>query len=278
MKIRLLLPKIDFLKRQIHKPQLITFLEGVKKALLAQKDQLQTNWDAFIAAWIAYGLSQEGFQHNQPLNELASALKQWASENEVWEYERNLGPLAFLCWLEKGKICDSTLITKLSNKIKDLRSDYKLSLLRDPEQVFLIALGLSALDDKPQLKEAKDRLVEKAKKEVQSGPLRRKILFSAALRQLNENNTIQKQESQEIGDTIALLWWNERYGENLKNEYWQHFSNVNAMVALDVNAATENQRILSPPELAMLYETLFRIVSQRNYLKNLKRIIPTLKD
>jgi len=237
----------------------------LKQALLVRRDQLGTEWDAFIAAWIAYALSREGIQDNVPLAELADTLRRWVSEDQSWKYHRNLGPIAFYCWLKRqiDRPCDVTLVTKLSARVKSLQSDGKLGLLSDPEQVFLLALGLSAVEESATSSgEAKARLIEAAKQEVKKGPLRRKILYAAALREMGEGINVQEQDPQDAGDVVALVWWAERYGDGLKkNEQWRRFASVKDMIALDMNGAGEVQQPLSVPELAMLYEAVCREAS-----------------
>jgi len=242
------------------------YREELKKVLLARGDQLDTEWDVFTAAWIAYALSQEGIQGNAPLKEIAVTLQRWRDEEQGWEQHRNLGPLAFSCWLERqmGTSCDDTIVTRLSTKVKSLRDDYRLSLLRDPEQVFLLALGLSVVKEEiPSVKEAKTRLIQVAKQQVSKGQLKRRMLYAAALREMGESISASEQNPQDARDMIALDWWSERYGDGMKkNEQWHRFASVKEMIFLDANKASEAQRVLSIPELAMLYEAVCREASQ----------------
>ena len=240
------------------------YREELKKVLLAWRDQLSTQWDAFTAVWIAYALSQEGLEGNALLEEIAGALEPWRKEDESWKYQRNLGPLAFCYWLERQMRASSdvTVVTKLSTKVKSLRDDNHLSLLRDPEQVFLLALGLSVLKE-TSVDEAKARLIQAAKQQVSKGPLKRRMLYAAALREMGESISAPEQNPQDARDMIALVWWSERYGDGMKkNEQWHRFASVKEMISLDANKASEAQRILSVPELAMLYEAVCREASQ----------------
>jgi uncharacterized protein (TIGR02391 family) len=241
------------------------YQEELKKVLLARKDQLGTVWDAFTAAWIAYALSQEGTHDNAPLEELADTLQRWRGEDQSWKQDRNLGPLTFSCWLERkmDKSSDFTIVTRLSSSIESLRADDKLSLLRDPEQVFLMALGLSAVEGTTSANEAKARLIQAAKQQVSKGPLERRILYAAALREMGESISVPEQDPQDAGDMIALVWWSERYGDGMKkNEQWHRFASVKEMIALDANEASGAQRVLFVTELAMLYEAVCREASQ----------------
>jgi uncharacterized protein (TIGR02391 family) len=243
------------------------YREELKKVLLAWRDQLSTQWDAFTAVWIAYALSQEGLEGNALLEEIAGTLQRWRNEDESWKYQRNLGPLAFCCWLERQMrvSSDVTVVTKLSTRVMSLRDDNHLSLLRDPEQVFLLALGLSSVvkEGTPNVEEAKARLIQAAKQQVSKGPLKRRMLYAAALREMGESISASEQKPQDAGDMIALVWWSERYGDGMKkNEQWHRFASVKEMISLDANKASEAQRVLSVPELAMLYEAVCCEASQ----------------
>jgi uncharacterized protein (TIGR02391 family) len=243
------------------------YREELKKVLLAWRDQLSTQWDAFTEVWIAYALSQEGLEGNALLEEIAGTLQRWRNEDESWKYQRNLGPLAFCCWLERQMrvSSDVTVVTKLSTRVMSLRDDNHLSLLRDPEQVFLLALGLSSVvkEGTPNVEEAKARLIQAAKQQVSKGPLKRRMLYAAALREMGESISASEQNPQDAGDMIALVWWSERYGDGMKkNEQWHRFASVKEMISLDANKASEAQRVLSVPELAMLYEAVCCEASQ----------------
>ncbi len=242
------------------------YREELKKVLLAWRDQLSTQWDAFTEVWIAYALSQEGLEGNALLEEIAGTLQRWRNEDESWKYQRNLGPLAFCCWLERqmGTSCDVTIITRLSTMVMNLRDDYRLSPLRDPEQVFLLALGLSVVKEEiPSVKDAKTRLIQAAKQQLSKGLLRRRMLYAAALREMGETISASEQNPQDAGDIIALVWWSERYGDGMKkNEQWHRFASVKEMISLDANKTSEAQRVLSVPELAMLYEAVCCEASQ----------------
>ncbi|RLE43149.1 TIGR02391 family protein [Candidatus Woesearchaeota archaeon] len=231
------------------------YCKEIKKELLARKESLANDWDGFLAAWLVYGLSMDGLENNLPLSDLVTRMEQWASQKENWKPQRNFGPLAFLCWLQKqtGKTCDADLIAILSERIQGLNVDDKLSLLRDPEQVFLLALGLGVIE------EVRARLVEVAKRELMRGPLRRRVLYAAALREMGESVKVPTQEVQDAGDLVALVWWAERYpGELKKDEQWQSYSNIIESVSISSNEAGDSQRVLTVPELALLYEAVCR--------------------
>jgi len=235
----------------------------IKKALLARKASLASEWDPFLAAWIAYGLSANGVENNIPLSDLATWMERWAADTGIWEFQRNLGPLAFFCWLQRqqGKPCDPEFIVKLSERVTALNADRKLSLLRDPEQAFLLALGLNSAQD-ARADDAKTHLIEAARHQATKGPLRRRILFAAAQRELGDSVEAPQGEIQDVGDIIALVWWVERYPGLLKrDEQWQRFASMVEMIALEDDELGETQRVLSVPELALAYEAVCKETS-----------------
>ncbi len=235
------------------------YRELLKKELLARKASLASRWDPFLASWIAYGLSADGIQNNSLLTDLAAWIERWAAETRVWESQRNLGPLAFFCWLQRqqGKPCDPEFISKLSERVIALNTDRRLSLLRDPEQVFLLALGLSVSE------EAKAYLVEVTIHQVTRGPLRRRILYAAVLKEMGESVSIPSGEPQDTGDLVMLVWWAERYFEGLKREeQWECFGNAIETICLGADETDESRRVLSVPELAFLYEAVCKQASQ----------------
>lgn len=230
----------------------------IKRVILARLDSLLREWDPFVAAWIAYAISFDGLQDNPPLDDLADRLKRWAAQDSSWEQQRNLGALAFNCWLQKrmGRSYDTKIITKLSEAVKQLDTDYKLSLLRDAEQVFLLSLGLGGIE------EAKAKLVAVSKQQLDKGPLRRRILYAAALREMGETVSLPSRPPQDVGDVVALVWWAERYPDKLrKDEQWKRFANMLEKISLDSDEASESQRVPSVPELALLYEAVTREAS-----------------
>lgn len=231
----------------------------IKRELLARKASLVSEWDPFLASWIAYGLGVDGIQNNSPLTDLAGWIERWAAESRSWGSQRNLGPLAFSCWLQRqqGKPCDPERIAKLSERVTALNPDNRLSLLRDPEQVFLLALGLSLNE------EAKVHLVEVAKYQVTKGPLRRRILYAAALKEMKESVPVPSGEPRDAGDLVMLVWWAERYSEGLKREeQWERFGNAIETFCLGTDETGESRRVLSVPELALLYEAVCKQASQ----------------
>lgn len=230
----------------------------VKQVILARLDSLSREWDPFVAAWIAYAISLDGLQNNPPLEELADRLERWAAQDGSWQWQRNLGPLAFNCWLQEcmGRSYNANVITKLSEAVKRLDADHKLSLLRDAEQVFLLALGLRAAED------ARLKLAAVSRQQVDNGPLRRRILYAAALREMGETVSLPPGDPSDVGDVIALAWWAERYPNGArKDEQWKRFAMLAEKISLAGDEAGESRRVLSVPELALLYEALSREAS-----------------
>jgi uncharacterized protein (TIGR02391 family) len=87
-------------------------------------------------------------------------------------------------------------------------------------------------------------------------------MFSAAGKELELSNApdIPTSNVPDAGDVIALVWWHERYGdEDEGNKYWKTFDNISDDLSLTENTAASEARVLrivSPWEIAMLYEAL----------------------
>lgn len=232
--------------------------EETRRVLFKKAEAINDRWDPFIAAWIGYAFSIDGLENNQPLLELLNRMERWLKEY-AWSYERDLGPIALYLWLLKniGQPHYQDFISQFVNKVHALNADEKLSILRDPEQVFLLSLGAIAVGDDS----AKSRLIEVAREQIKLGTLRRKILYGAALREFGEQVSLSNDEPADVGDVISLLWWAEKYhGE--KKQAWERFSSITERIALEPEIPSDAQRILGEPDIAMLYEAL---VIETNY-------------
>lgn len=226
--------------------------EEIRRALFRKAEAINDSWDPFIAAWLGYAFGIDGFENNQPLLDLLNRMERWLEE-DVWSYERNLGPIAWILWLIKktGRSLRQEFVAQFVDKVLALNVDKKLSLLRDPEQVFLLALGANAIGDDS----AKRRLIEVAREQIKLGPLRRKILYGAVLQESGEQVSLPNGEPADTGDVIGLLWWAEKY-QGDKKQAWERFSSIAERIALEPENALDTQRILREPEIAMLYEAL----------------------
>jgi len=227
----------------------------LRRSLLARSESLANEWDPFVAAWVCYALSAERTENNRELIDLHDRMLRWIEEEKdnLWERQRNFGPIAMVVWLcrkrgQEEKLCIAAV---LFEKVKQLSTDDKWSPLRDPEQVYLLALGSPISDGS-----VHDYLKDVARREMRRGPLARRILYAAALRELGENAILPRGEPQDAGDIVALVWWAERYGDD-KHGFWEHFSNIKDHIALeDKGDVSSTQRVLSVPEIARLYEAV----------------------
>lgn len=237
------------------------YRDEVKKALLREKARVDTDWDPFVAAWLAYALSRDGLKDNLVLSDLIGALHRWSQEQEVWESQRHLGPLSLLLYLyptERRTTMEET-IERLLKQLGATDIESRLSPFRDPEQVFLITLSVASAKERGKgVAESLARVI----REQMKGPLKRRLLYAAALNELGE--TVEPPvlaAGADPGDVIASVWWSERYGQGPeRTRYWPTFGNIKETLALgegdrDVDS---HQRVLSVSELAMLYEALTR--------------------
>lgn len=226
--------------------------QDIRQVLLVKAETIASEWDPFIAAWLCYALSTDGIENNQPLLNLLDRMRRWLEE-EAWSYERNLGPIALCLWLfkETGDFLQPQFTAQFISRVIALNTDEKLSLLRDSEQVFLLALGVAATGDNS----TKGHLVSVSTEQMKLGALRRRLLYAAALRELGQQVTVSNQEPADEGDIIALVWWTERY-QGDRQKAWERFSSIAERIALDPESAADYQRILSVPEMAMLYQAV----------------------
>ncbi|MGA4643461.1 TIGR02391 family protein [Limisphaera sp. 4302-co] len=238
------------------------YKDEVKRALLARKNDLDLEWDPMVASWLAYAFVCENSSHSLLLEELSQCLEVWTQREDVWQSRRNIGPLFFLVWLRKkqGIELEAIYAEKAAQMFDRLRLnvDEKFSPFRFPEQVFLIALGISTLE--------RDELREQCAQILASqtrGALARQIVFIAALRELGKENRLPSAEPADVTDVLAQLWWAERYGEGTdKHLYWSRFEGIADTALLDRIKEFDTRRVLSEWELAMLYEALIRQTSQ----------------
>lgn len=237
------------------------YREEVKKAILEQIARLDSGWDPFAASWLAYALSQDGFEANQPLLELIEGLALWADEDETWTARRNLGALCFLGYflgkMDKDVPDFTTRVLKQIRRL-DGQESHKFSPVNDPEQVFPMALLVSSLEKAPQ--SFKDFLREATRVRMQ-GTLKRQILYGAALRELGEVVPLSAPvgDPSDPGDVIALVWCWERYGApGERARWWGSFESIKDGLSFRQDEEREGVRILSISEVALLYEALAR--------------------
>lgn len=159
---------------------LIQYREAVKRALLARKNELDQDWDPFVASWLAYAFLCEGSAPSLLAQEMFNRLQMWTQEESAWQFQRNISPLLFFIWLQRkfGYAPDKVYIKKVLNKFLELKQDNKFSPLRYPEQVFLMSLGISAIKRR---REAKSRFVEVVVSQTK-GNMARQLLYTAALK------------------------------------------------------------------------------------------------
>ncbi|BBM69292.1 TIGR02391 family protein [Rhodothermus marinus] len=257
------------------------YREEVKRAILQRVARLNSAWDPFGVSWLAYALSQDGFEENQPLLELVRRLSRWAENDEAWAARRNLGALCFLGYFLSKMSKDAPDFTdRVLEQIERLeeQKSHKFSPVNDPEQVFPMALLVGFLEEASQ--SLKDFLKEVARTRIQ-GAIKRRILYCAALRELGENPSISIEDVSDPSDVIALVWYWERYapsGEQAK--LWKAFENIKDGLSFDRDEVREGVRVLSDSEVALLYEALTRETAEPdpNLLFEFYLLHPRVKD
>jgi len=153
----------------------------VKRALLLRKSQVEQEWDPFIASWLAYGFVHEPNMQSLALKKLFQHLDEWSQGEDIWQWKRNIGPLFFVIWIRKQQNLPISEIHvhKAIQMLENLNPDDRFSPLRAQDQIFLIALGVSAMN---QVK-AKEYLCSFIPSQIK-GTLARRIMFCAALKEV----------------------------------------------------------------------------------------------
>ena len=238
------------------------YREEIKQAILRHITRLDTEWDPFRASWLAYALSQEGVEGNLQLVRLIERLSLWAKDDNAWASQRNLGALCFLGYfIQKRDLRSPDFLFRLAEQIKRLENatEHKFSPINDPEQVFPMALFIASCA------EGTPHLVEVLKKVASTrmrGTFKRQILYGAALQELGEAISLPVPDEEDIrnpGDIIAFVWYWERYGSHGdRTRWWQAFEHIRDGLSFEQDDVREDVYVLSPTEVALLYEALTR--------------------
>ena len=231
------------------------YRDEIRKTLLRHKSELDVVWDPFKAAWLAYAIACEGTENNPYLAELIDSLGRWAHEPKILQFRRYLGPLFLWVYLrgKQGQV-PTEAVQHALKELNSLNIESKFSPLRDPEQVFLISLGVALLGNEAQ--EAKNLIAAVANQQAK-GPIKRRLLYSAALKELScEVKPPANIESRDPADIITWVWWSRKYCPDVEPRLlWQMFDNIKDGLVFSDNPEG-HQRIVSESELAILYEAI----------------------
>lgn len=234
----------------------------VRRALLARKGELNQEWDPFVASWLAYAFLCED-SASLLAQEILDRLETWSQDELVWQFRRNVAPLLFLTWLKKrfNRNSEEVFVQKVVDALLALNPDDKFSPWRYPEQVFLMALGSSALEHT--YAEMRGRFIATASGQMR-GPLARQIFFTAALKEMGETPALPLLQPVDVTDILFMLWWTERYGEGTgKGQWWSQFESVvDTLLLYKTDTLDTTRRVLSEWELSMLYEALIHQTNQ----------------
>lgn len=239
---------------------LLQYRDDVKRALLARKSELDQEWDPFVASWLAYAFLCEKGTTSPLAQEMFERLQVWSQEESAWQFRRNIAPLFFLVWLGKqfNHTMDDAFVQKAVKALLDLNPDDRFSPFRYPEQIFLMALGVSTLDKR----EIHNTVISVVSSQFKGTPARL-ILLLAALRELGEEWKWPSLEPKDVADFLTMVWWAERYSVGVeKSDVWAKFESVADTVLLNKVEEFDTRRVLSEWELALLYEALVQETSQ----------------
>jgi len=232
---------------------LYQYRDEIKRALLARQSELEQEWDPFIASWLAYALTLGQTSRSLPLQDVLQRLDAWSQEEDAWHSQRNIGPLLFLAWLHKQQNLpvSEAYAEKALQMLEAINPENRFSPFRFPEQVFLIALGVSAIEQENQKGHLSNLIFSQIK-----GTLARQILLVAALKELGRDYLLSLAEPKDITDIIAVLWWAERENRTDKGQYWSQFASNVDTISLYRADEFDTRHILSEWELALLFEAL----------------------
>ncbi len=220
---------------------------------MARKSQVEHVWDPFIASWLAYAFVAETDWHSPPFQDLFQRLDAWSQEENAIQWKRNIGPLLFIAWLRKLQNLPirEIHIHKATHLFEILKPNDRFSPLCAQDQIFLVALGVSAMN---QVK-AKEYLRSFIPSQIK-GTLARQIMYCAALKEVGGDYPLFLSEPKDIADIIALLWWAQRENIPNKSQYWTQFAKHMNEISLYREDKITTKRILSDCELALLAHCL----------------------
>lgn len=245
-----------------------TCKEEIRKSLIHSSRRLDIFEYPLDWAWISYALACDGVKENPFLNEMIEKASKWAVNEQAWAYDRNLGAMGIYSYIlrhmekkEWQKIAEKTSI-KIESLCK--KEVHKFSFFNNPEFVYASVIGIF-----PCLSNSLKNFIRKhCLVGIESGNLKRRILFAATLKKLNKEE-IQKNvlpskiESLRIDEIIPALWFAEKYKDSLNygkavSVLWKMLSVVRDGMAFEpLQTDTTNvEYVLSPIDIAMLYEAI----------------------
>lgn len=238
-----------------------TYKEEIKGSILRWLGNIDVFEHQSDYAWLVYALSCDGVDNNPLFDKYFDSLRKWSLNDEIWKPDRNLSVLSIVSYLtqKKGSSEWQELSDRIISRLKTLidKEFTKYSIFNTPEQLFAIILG-----NKQNFGEdLTEKLKKMAIKSSESGGIKRRTLFIAALLEFGVNRaSIRVPTYKDINlpeDSIALLWLAEKYNLNEKNELWQTFTKIKEALATPIMAEEISSLIyLSSFDIAMLYEAL----------------------
>lgn len=233
------------------------YYDLLRQELVSLKNKVEMDWDPFVAAWLILGFLDDDYGDNVYLRELVLGLLNWSRDDDAWNVQRNIGALSLLAspnLLDYIPANERLLIlSRLQTQLTAIDHTNKFSHLRDPEQFYLIAAGIGN-DRSAETLEIRNRLIQIARDQLQGIP-KRKILFTAALRELGESDDLAiPANGLDVGDLIVAVWWKEKYLPTANSgHFWKSLGNLKEVVGYTDADSDQYHRMLSVPEKVMLY-------------------------
>jgi uncharacterized protein (TIGR02391 family) len=239
------------------------YREETKRNLLRRWERLDLSEYPLDWAWIVYALSLDGTVQNPFLDQAVDQALRWVSSETAWEYERNLGALGLLCLvLHKANAKEwDNLGTRIVARLRELidREVGKFSRLNDPDIVFGVTIGVVTMLPS----DSQERLQQHCLQSAQTGNLRRRLLFLAAVIELGASLSPVSLPSGplRVDEIPPALWFAERYRNYLdKDEHrralWDELAAAKEAIILEPLDQNNGGFVVSNVDLAMLYEAL----------------------
>jgi len=212
--------------------------------------------------WLLYALSSNGRENNPIFEEKLREVDKQILSGVLGKQDRDLAPICLGLLLskdesvkEKAESMTLAIIERSINKV-----DFKFNVLNDSEQVFFLSLNKDKLPPEESYK-----LREIIRKKI-NGPLVRKILFSAALRNLDgdfesENLLAEFKQAKLVEEIVLSLWFTKRYTNENTHDLWKSFENIYPQIEI---IESEGGQSLSSRDLALLYQAIVEEVREPN--------------
>jgi uncharacterized protein (TIGR02391 family) len=237
--------------------------DSLRKSILGRVGKSEAEFDPSEIGWAAYAVLQEDRGTAGVAGGLLAILER---EKARWTggaiQGRELVAIAALSLLEqehppKGARAEDILIRMASGA----QTRGKLSALRLPDQLFMVSLAIKDADQS-----TRQCLVDLIRTQL-GGPTHRQVFLHAALKELGQPLGSPPNETEDVADAVATLWWQVRYTDGADVvAKWERLDAL--LLEVDIGATHDGRdhgvRSLGPWEKALLFESLCREIRAIN--------------